>query len=1010
MAEEKTPNTEAIKEAVEKSNKFVDWIVEVLRSKNRTTKLLLLDVLLFTAFNPVFFPKILELFGIKQLPNHYTLYFWLVIGAVFVAAVVAAWRARPKDKPLRDLSESRAIKGLLPYTKDDAALFARLQREHDLTECLQAINDTSFRFGVLSGESGAGKSSFLQAGLWAEFEERKLRCVYVKFSDLDPFESVKRACLKHLPLPDDIADTADFLTLLDTAARQDASPIVLLFDQFEQFFVHRKRKKDREPFVQALARWFIEMQSSPVKILLCIRGDFLDRLNELQKAMRYSLSPAQSFRLERFEPDQATEVFCFLAEKESLEYDRKFISEMTRQELADTEDGLISPVDIQVLAWMIAGQPVRDGRAFNRTTFQKLGGVDGLLERYLTRALAVRETEARRQAAIKVLLALTDLERNTRAGALNVEALRQKLGGDINDAEMKEAVAWLARSDVRLISPSSESEEEKFELAHERLIPALRRLAGKELTETDRADQLLDRRANEWLGNGRHSRYLFSWSELRLINKHRRFVTWGKERQAKEELLAVSQRRFRLRYAAVGLAILLAVTGWIGWNSNAWQTYLIKRDLRDYGNSLKDDQALTVIAQAFAYAGDSQFALQVVERIKEQISYDLSKARALGAVAKSYVKLGDKEKASGLLVEAMKTAESIRDGFDKNSELTDIVESYAKLGETTKDGRLLSQALKAAAGRITSDFALIAIAESYAKLGDKERASRLLSEALKMDHSAHALRAIAESYAKLGDKEKASGLLSEALKTAEGMSDDFSNADALCAIAESYAKLGDKEKASRLLSEALKTVEGMSDDSSKADALRAIAESYAKLGDKEKASGLLSEALKTVEGMSNYSFKADALRAIAESYAKLGDKEKASRLLSEALKTVERNRADSFNANLHAGLSVSNSKADTLRALTASYAKFSESSNDRTLYDKTFSFIEGLGSDDDRDKILESILSSKLAVADVGRLRALTSHYSSEAGKAKALALILMAVSHPELIGKEKESEDDKDK
>ena len=148
--------------------------------------------------------------------------------------------------------------------------------------------------------------------------------------------------------------------------------------------------------------------------------------------MRYSLSPAQSFRLERFEPDQATEVFCFLAEKESLEYDRKFISEMTRLELASTEDGLISPVDIQVLAWMIAGQPVQDGRAFNRTTFQKLGGVDGLLERYLTRALAVRETEARRQAAIKVLLALTDLERNTRAGALTLEALRQKLGGDIN--------------------------------------------------------------------------------------------------------------------------------------------------------------------------------------------------------------------------------------------------------------------------------------------------------------------------------------------------------------------------------------------------------------------------------------------------------------------------------------------------------------------------------------------------------------------------------------------------
>ena len=153
-----------------------------------------------------------------------------------------------------------------------------------------------------------------------------------------------------------------------------------------------------------------------MKILICIRGDFLDRLNELQKAMAYSLSPMQSFRLERFEPDQATEVFCFLAEKERLDHDRKFITEIIRQEMADSEDGLVSPVNIQVLAWMIVGRRLRGDRAFNRATFQKLGGVDGLLERYLTRALSARETETRRQAAIKVLLTLVDLERNARAG------------------------------------------------------------------------------------------------------------------------------------------------------------------------------------------------------------------------------------------------------------------------------------------------------------------------------------------------------------------------------------------------------------------------------------------------------------------------------------------------------------------------------------------------------------------------------------------------------------------
>lgn len=747
----------------EKGAKAVDWVAEeIIRQKNWRSLLVLIDVVLFLALNPFEwpFPNLLSLFPQLKQFGWYAPVFWLLIGVIFIIAVIVAARAQRKAAERPELKLG-AIKGLLPFGYEDAEVFSHLQRDQNLKECLQAIGDEQWRFGVLSGESGAGKTSFLQAGLWPELERRKFRCVYVKFSDLDPFESVKRACLKHLSFADGASDEADFQGLLRAAIAQDRTPVIFFFDQFEQFFVHRKRRKDREPFAQALAQWFAEMESLPIKILICVRGDFFDRLNELQKAMRYSLSPTQSFRLERFEPDQATEVFCFLAEKEGLEYDRKFISEMTRQELADTEDGLISPVDVQVLARMIERQTAQGARAFNRATFQKLGGVEGLLERYMTTALEPLGSQSRRQAAIKVLLALTDLERNARAGALTLEDLRQKLD-DIADSELKDAVAYLLLGDVRLISPSSENEEEKFELAHERLIPALRRLAGKQLSEADRADQLLDRRTNEWLGNERSSRYLFSWSELWLINKHKRFVTWGKQRQAKEALLAASRRDFRWRYVVIGLVILLILFGWIGWSSNAWQIYLIKRDMRIAGNDLNNNYALTEIARALLYAGDSQFALQVVERI--------------------------------------------------------------------------------------------------------------------------------------------------------------------------------------------------SDNRAKASTLSAIAMSYAKLGKAMKDSALLAEAIKAAERISDSNFKASTMSAIAKFYAKLA-----------------------------------------------------ESSNDRELYFKTFKFIEGLGSDEYRDGILKSILASRLAIADVGRLRSLTSHYSSEAGKARALARILMACSHPELIGKEKESEDDND-
>jgi hypothetical protein len=106
------------------------------------------------------------------------------------------------------------------------------------------------------------------------------------------------------------------------------------------------------------------------------------------------------------------------------------------------------------------------------------------------------------------------------------------------------------------------------------------------------------------------------------------------------------------------------------------------------------------------------------------------------------------------------------------------------------------------------------------------------------------------------------------------------------------------------------------------------------------------------------------LYKIASVTASLAESTNDHSLLVEAIKTAE--RIDEIDS----------SKADALVAIAKSITKLSDPSNNRTLYDKTFSFIEGFREDRSRDPILNGIL---------------------------------MACSHPELIGKEKESEDDND-
>src|SRR5262249_25044951 len=151
---------------IEKANKAIDWIVEeIFRQKNWRSLLVLIDVVLFLALNPFQwpFPNLLTPFPQLLSYGWYRPAFWSLVSLIFMGAVIAAAKAKRKPTETGEVKIG-AIKGLLPFGYEDDEDFAHLQRGQNLRECLQAISDNNWRFGVLSGESGAGKTSFLQAG------------------------------------------------------------------------------------------------------------------------------------------------------------------------------------------------------------------------------------------------------------------------------------------------------------------------------------------------------------------------------------------------------------------------------------------------------------------------------------------------------------------------------------------------------------------------------------------------------------------------------------------------------------------------------------------------------------------------------------------------------------------------------------------------------------------------------------------------------------------------------
>src|SRR5262245_53017828 len=131
------PSAESIKKRVEDLTGIVDWAAEIWHGKNWVKRLLLLDVLLLTAFYSL--KRIPGLF----IPDNYSLYIWAVFGIFFVIALIIGIRVK-SVRPAPPPPDRRSpIKGLLAFDSADEEVFARLQRHNEMLECAQSITDNN---------------------------------------------------------------------------------------------------------------------------------------------------------------------------------------------------------------------------------------------------------------------------------------------------------------------------------------------------------------------------------------------------------------------------------------------------------------------------------------------------------------------------------------------------------------------------------------------------------------------------------------------------------------------------------------------------------------------------------------------------------------------------------------------------------------------------------------------------------------------------------------------------
>jgi WD40 repeat protein len=460
--------------------------------------------------------------------------------------------------------------GLNFYTQQDAAMFFG----RDSEQTVLVSNLRASRLTLLYAQSGTGKSSLLRAGVASRLTElaqrsfsqrgtaRNIPVVFSSWRDDPTVEligEIQRAIspfLRAVPPPAPPPEQLD--AAIEAASEATDATLLVILDQFEEYFLYRSREARDQPFAEQLAAC-INRPGLRVHFLISIREDAYSGLGDLFKG-RISNVYGNYFHLEHLTREAAREaiekpIATFNEshpDQRPVEIEPGLVNAVLGQlrpdqfaydqggagRLADgngtgpARDEVAAPYLQLVMKRLWDAEASKNSGRLCPETLEELGGAQTIVRTHVDRALGSL-TDHDREAAVdilhhlvtpsgtKIALAASDLAEYTSHSADETGALLERL----------------ASGDIRILRPvpppPGGTGEARFEISHDLLAPAI-----------------------------------LDWG------RRRRAVRLEHEKEAAERQVQTEKRRARMfRALAIGSAALLivAIVAWVR-AQNAQQT------------------------------------------------------------------------------------------------------------------------------------------------------------------------------------------------------------------------------------------------------------------------------------------------------------------------------------------------------------------------------------------------------------------------------------------------------
>ena len=563
--------------------------------------------------------------------------------------------------------------GLSAFQENDAARF--FGRGEEIAATVNRVRERPL-LGIV-GPSGAGKSSFVRAGLvpalkrsgeaWEALVLRPGRHPLAGLASLispmlNTSVSIADEMAEQKKLEQRLIKEPGFVgAVLRGRARREKKNILLFIDQFEELYTLVPDATERKAFTASLAA-VADDPTSPIRLVISIRSDFLDRVPEDPRFMA-ELSQGLVF-LNSPGTEGLREAIVSPAEMAGYRFESTGIVDDMIKHLATTSGAL--PL-LQFAASKLWDARDAANKVLTQSAYDSIGGVAGALASHAN-AVIEKIPPASQPLARAIFLRLVTADR-TRA-IVGMDELREL---HTNPVELQTLVDELVQA--RLLVVQTGGGAATVEIVHESLIhswPMLKRWLEESGEDSAFLEQVRNA-ARQWTSKG-----------------NAEDVLWRGE--LAEEALRF-QRRFRGNLPTAQKAFLDAVIDLSARQARRKRSLTVAA-LAFLGLlAAAASVAVVVIAGARAEAQDqAKVAMKAEAEARENLTQAQRKEQERAEAA------ARAEKAAGELVVALKKAEEAKQAAESAAAASQVAEEAARVAmlSAKRNEKSATEAKKAA--------------------------------------------------------------------------------------------------------------------------------------------------------------------------------------------------------------------------------------------------------------------------------------------------------------------------